>query len=364
MSGTSLDGVDGVLLAIHADTSTHFEQRAFASYGIPPDLRAELLTLNTAGDNELHRAALAANALTHLYAQVVAALCQQANIAAEHIHIIGAHGQTVRHQPQQFDDTGYTIQLINGALLAELTGVKVACDFRNRDLAAGGQGAPLVPAFHHALWGGSPHTLAVLNIGGIANLTVLAPKQAPVGFDCGTGNVLLDYWCQQHTQHSYDKNGDWAQQGQVHQPLLQQMLQDDFVQQAPPKSTGRDYFHPRWLQQQLDNFQNIAAVDVQATLTAFTAQAAAQQLLQHAPNTQQLLVCGGGAHNAQIMQHLQHALSNVQVQTTAAVSIAPLAVEASAFAWLASKTLLGQAVDLTHTTGAHTARVAGCLYWA
>lgn len=364
MSGTSLDGIDGVLLEITPQQSARFKQHAFASCPMPPDLRNELLALNTTGSNELHRAALAANALTRLYAQIVATLCQQADIAAEHIHIIGAHGQTVRHQPQQFDATGYTIQLINGALLAELTGVHVACDFRSRDIAAGGQGAPLVPAFHHALWGNSPHTLAVLNIGGIANITILNPNQAPIGFDCGTGNVLLDYWCQQHTQKSYDKNGNWAQQGQVHQALLQHMLQDDFVQQTPPKSTGRDYFHAQWLQHQLGHFQNIAAVDTQATLTAFTAQAAAQQLLQHAPSTQQLLVCGGGAHNTQIMQHLQQALPKVQVQTTAAAGIAPLAVEASAFAWLASKTLQGQAVDLSATTGAPAARVAGCLYWA
>ena len=208
MSGTSLDAVDGALLAITPASSggttrpSALRQLGFASQPLPSDLRAELLALNSPGENELHRAALAANALTRLYADVAAELCAQAQISPQQISVIGAHGQTVRHRPQLFDDCGYTLQLLNGALLAERSGIAVACDFRSRDVAAGGQGAPLVPAFHAALWGNAgaaaaapdapPLGLAVLNIGGMANISLLLPGQAVMGFDCGPGNVLLD----------------------------------------------------------------------------------------------------------------------------------------------------------------------------
>ena len=206
MSGTSLDAVDGCLLEMTdaarmqgTDAATPMRQLAFASRSMPPALRAELLALNTPGDNELHRAALAANALMDLYAEVTEALCTQAAVQPIQIAVIGAHGQTVRHRPQMFDGTGYTLQLVNGALLAERTGIAVACDFRSRDVAAGGQGAPLVPAFHAALWGAEATGLAVLNLGGMANLTLLQPGRAVVGFDCGPANVLLDHWCVRHT---------------------------------------------------------------------------------------------------------------------------------------------------------------------
>jgi len=245
MSGTSLDAVDGCLLAMTdaarmqgTDAATPMRQLAFASRSMPPALRAELLALNTPGDNELHRAALAANALMDLYAEVTEALCTQAAVQPIQIAVIGAHGQTVRHRPQMFDGTGYTLQLVNGALLAERTGIAVACDFRSRDVAAGGQGAPLVPAFHAALWGAEATGLAVLNLGGMANLTLLQPGRNVVGFDCGPANVLLDHWCVRHTGQPYDADGAWAAQGTVHASLLQQLLADPYMGREPPKSTG------------------------------------------------------------------------------------------------------------------------------
>ena len=365
MSGTSLDGVDGVLLACGDAASPAqpaLHQRAFASRPIPQALRGELLSLNTPADNELHRAALAANALMHVYAQVAQDLCTQSGLHAHHIAVIGAHGQTVRHRPQMFDGTGYTLQLVNGALLAERTGIAVACDFRSRDVAAGGQGAPLVPAFHQALWGQPEGGLAVLNLGGIANLTVLQPGQPVSGFDCGPANALLDHWCAQHTGAAFDADGAWAAQGRVHAPLLAQMLAEPFFVQAPPKSTGRDLFHPAWLQQHLHNHGALPAADVQATLAALTVQAAAQHLHRHAPRTRQLLVCGGGVRNGHLMRALAAALPDMDVASSAERGVDPQAVEAAAFAWLAGKTLLGQALDLTAITGAQRARVLGCIY--
>ncbi len=363
MSGTSLDGVDGVLVDIlpAAGGAWRFHQRAFAGLAMSPALRDELWALQTPGDNELHRAALAANALMRLYAECVQQLCHQAGVPPQQVAVVGAHGQTVRHRPQQLDGTGYTLQLVNGALLAELCGVAVACDFRSRDVAAGGQGAPLVPAFHQAVWGGG-QPLAVLNLGGIGNLSLLRPGQASAGFDCGPANALLDWWCQRHTGQPFDADGAWAAQGQVQAALLQQLMAEPYILQAPPKSTGRDLFNPAWLQQQLQAHAGLAPVDVQATLTAYTACAAAQHLRHHAPEIRQLLVCGGGVRNASLMRLLRQELPGVAVQSTAERGIDPQAVEATAFAWLACKALRREPVDFMAVTGASGPRVPGCLY--
>lgn len=293
---------------------------------------------------------------------------------------MGAHGQTVRHRPRQFDGTGYTLQLMHGALLAELTGIAVACDFRSRDIAAGGQGAPLVPVFHQALWGQvhgtdteattptaaptATHTeLAVLNLGGIANLSILqAGGHGAQGFDCGPANALLDAWCQRHTGHPYDADGAWAAQGHVHAELLTQMLAEPFIQQAPPKSTGRDLYNAHWLAQQLARFPNLAPVDVQATLTAYTAQAAALHVQRFAPTVARLVVCGGGVRNGTLMRQLAQALPGVQVLSSQELGVDPQTVEASAFAWLGLHTLLRLPLNMRAVTGAQGARVLGCLY--
>ncbi len=360
MSGTSLDGVDGVLASIDPDG----QMCVMAHVALPFDagLRSSLLSLNQSGPNDLHFASLAANALAQTYAAVVGQVLADTGLSAQDITAIGAHGQTVRHQPLLHDGIGYTVQLNNPALLAELCGIDVVADFRTRDLAAGGQGAPLVPAFHHGVFGRPDATVAVLNIGGISNLSVLAPDGAARGWDCGPGNALMDHWCQLHTGQPFDRDGAWASSGQVLGPLLTRLLQEDYLQLPPPKSTGRDLFNPLWLSTRLSGLDNAAAQDVQATLTAFTAQACIRDVQHHAPEAPELIVCGGGALNLNLMHQLQQALPGKTVTSSAARGLPPLQVEAAAFAWLAHKCVRREPASLPSVTGAKGARVLGAIY--
>ena len=361
MSGTSLDGVDGVL-ADFSDGAVHV--LAHAGAPLTPVLTAELLALNSPGPNELHRGALAANALVHVYAQVVAALLQQSGVSPVAVRAIGAHGQTVRHRPQAFDGVGYTLQLNNPALLAELTGMDVVADFRSRDLAAGGQGAPLVPAFHQRVFGRRGAVVSTLNIGGISNLCVLGPELAGdvLGLDCGPGNALMDGWCQQHRGQPFDTGGAWAATGRVRVDLLAALRNEPYFEQAAPKSTGRDLFNAHWLAHKLDAAAAAAPVDVQATLTEFTASICADSVKRYGPDSQCLIVCGGGAFNEHLMARLQAHLPGVPVSSSQAHGLAPLQVEAAAFAWLARKTVLREAASLQKVTGARGARVLGAIY--
>ena len=363
MSGTSLDGVDGVLVDFAEGTQVLWH----ASRGFDAALRAELLALNTPdGRDELHRAALAANALARSYAEVVRELLQATGLAPAQIAAIGAHGQTVRHRPQMFDGTGYTLQLNSPALLAELSGVAVVADLRSRDVAAGGQGAPLVPAFHQGVFGRPGETVLVLNIGGIANLSVLAGDGTVLGFDCGPGNALMDGWCQAHTGQPYDDGGQWAATGQVLPALLDRLLAEPFLQQPPPKSTGRDLFHADWLAGHLCASATSPAdarpADVQATLTEFTARACAGAVQRFGHGGGELLVCGGGAFNTQLMQRIAALLPGVAVDTTAARGLPPQQVEAAAFAWLARQALLGLPGNLPAVTGARGPRILGAIH--
>ena len=370
MSGTSLDGVDGVL----ADWSGPQPQvLAHAHEAFGPNARLELLALNTAGHNELHRAALAANEVSRRYAEVVQRLLQTTGLTAKDVSAIGAHGQTVRHQPQAFDGTGYTWQLINGALLAELTGIGTVCDLRSRDVAAGGQGAPLVPAFHASLFGCPGQHVAVLNIGGIANLTLLPADGRITGFDCGPGNALMDGWCERHTGQAFDEGGRWAATGRIDVALLQRLLEEPFFAKTPPKSTGRDLLHLAWLEQALrsEHAERVgqaglpgawAPQDVQATLAELTACCAATDLRRHAPLTTRLLVCGGGAFNQHLMERLAQCLPGVTVSTTDQHGVPPDQVEALAFAWLARAYVAGLPGNLPAVTGARGPRVLGAWY--
>ena len=371
MSGTSLDGVDGVL----ADFSSSPQAAsgaarpmvlAAATRGFEASFKQELLALNTPGHDELHRAALAANQLVEIYAGVVEDLLAQARplgIGRADIVAIGAHGQTVRHRPQEFG-TGYTLQINNPALLVERVGIDVVADFRNADVAAGGQGAPLVPAFHAALWGQAHRARAVLNIGGISNITLLPPGGTVQGFDCGPGNALMDFWCQRHTGQAYDNAGAWAASGQVHPPLLEKLLAAPYFARLPPKSTGRDLFNPSWLSAQLEDFESLAPQDVQASLTALSALACARDLRQHLPQAEELLVCGGGALNTELMRQLAQALPGVQVSSTQSHGLPPLQVEAAAFAWLAQAFMHKRPGNLVAVTGARGPRLLGALYRA
>ncbi|MFN7855019.1 MAG: anhydro-N-acetylmuramic acid kinase [Acidovorax sp.] len=359
MSGTSLDGVDGVL----ADFSgARMKVLAHASAGFDPALRAELLALNTPGHDELHRAALAGAAVSRVYAQVVAALLRQAGHPPTAIRAIGAHGQTVRHRPGEFDGTGYTLQLGNPALLAELTGIAVVADFRSRDVAAGGQGAPLVPAFHQGVFGRPDETVLVLNLGGISNLSVLGADGSVVGFDCGPGNALMDHWCQLHRGAPYDAGGQWAAGGRVLAQLLEALLNEPFIHKAPPKSTGRDLFNARWLAQILTNHPDAAPQDVQATLTEFTARACSISAHRYIKDAKLLAVCGGGALNTHLMERLRAHCPGVAVTATDPLGLPALQVEAAAFAWLARQLVQGQPGNLPAVTGAAGPRLLGAIY--
>jgi anhydro-N-acetylmuramic acid kinase len=363
MSGTSLDGVDAVL-ADFSGSKCRIAQ--YWSAPLAPELRAELLALNTSGADELHRAALAANALVRVYAETVQALLARSGVAASAVRAIGAHGQTVRHRPQAFDGTGYTLQLNNPALLAELTGITVVADFRSRDVAAGGQGAPLVPAFHQHVFAQPQATMLVLNIGGISNLSVLSTdgqgQNQVQGFDCGPGNALMDCWCQRHTGQPFDRSGAWAAGGTVLPALLAQCLAEPYLHQPPPKSTGRDLFNPDWLRAQLGAYPDAAPQDVQATLTELTASACATSVISYGKESKKLAVCGGGAFNTHLMQRLQALLPGVAVQPSDAYGLPAQQVEAAAFAWLARQTLLGAPGNLQSVTGAQGARVLGAIY--
>jgi anhydro-N-acetylmuramic acid kinase len=361
MSGTSLDGVDGVLVDF---SPLRPRVLGHVSAAFPETLKQELLQLNTSGPDELHRAALASNALARAYAGVVALLLTRCQVDASRVRAIGAHGQTVRHRPQLFDGTGYTLQLNQPALLAEITGIDVVADFRSRDVASGGQGAPLVPPFHQAFFGHLAGVTAVLNIGGISNISVLraATPDRVTGFDCGPGNALMDAWCLAHTGAAYDDRGAWAAHGVVHDGLLQHLLDEPFFALTPPKSTGRDLFNSPWLKSKLSGFEDLTPQDVQATLTELTARSCTDCVRQFAPGCERLIVCGGGALNAHLMARLQALLQGCVVAGSEAHGLPPLQVEATAFAWLAKQCVERKTASLKSVTGARGARILGAVY--
>jgi len=363
MSGTSLDGVDGVLAAISSsDGEQALTTCATAYLPFPATLRADLMALQTSGENEIHREALTANTLAAIYADCVMQLLQQSGATPTQIHAIGAHGQTIRHRPE----LGYTRQTNNPALLAELTGINVIADFRSRDVAAGGQGAPLVPAFHQAVFGQDSEVRVVANIGGISNISILHNGRPPIGFDTGPGNVLMDAWIARHQGCAYDTNGTWAASGKLIPSLLVALLNEPFLALPPPKSTGRDLFHVTWLESKLSLFTDLAPVDVQATLSAFTAITLANAIEVHATKAKAVYVCGGGAYNAHLMTTLQQALverrHNAKVKSTQALGISPNHVEALAFAWLAHRHVERKPGNIPTVTGAKDLRILGAFY--
>lgn len=364
MSGTSLDGIDGVLCRF--DPQGHWAgvlghlHRPF-----DPLLRETLLALQASGPDECHRMARAANALALGYAEVCRALCEEARLPPAAVRAIGVHGQTLRHQPPPAGapaGTGYTVQLNQPALLAEQTGIDVIADFRSRDIAAGGQGAPLVPPFHQALFASPDTVRAVVNIGGIGNLTVLDPAGPLIGFDCGPGNALLDHWCEHHTGLPFDDAGAWAARGRVHGGLLAAMAAEPFFALPPPKSTGRDLFNVAWLQRHLAAWPAVSAVDVQATLSQLTATGIADAVRHSAPSATALLVCGGGALNLDLLDRLRSLLPGVAVTSTAAHGLPPLQVEAAAFAWLARMHVHRVPANAVSVTGARGPRILGACY--
>ncbi|MCQ4348969.1 anhydro-N-acetylmuramic acid kinase [Pseudomonas stutzeri] len=353
MSGTSLDGLDIALIA-----QEHGTRLVAARYTpMPADLGRQLLDLCASGPDEIARSALAEQQWAELAAQAIADLLAQEGLARRQIRAIGSHGQTVRHEPQR----GFSVQIGNPALLAELTGISVVADFRRRDVAAGGQGAPLVPAFHAALFG-CARPRAILNVGGFSNLTLLAPQQPVRGFDCGPGNVLLDAWIQRQHGEAFDRDGAWAASGSVDRQLLQQLLNDDYFALRGPKSTGRERFNLAWLLERLQGHPQLAAADVQATLLELTAASIAEALRDSLPEAEELLVCGGGAHNRRLMQRLAERLPACPVAATDSRGLPADWVEAMAFAWLAHCCLEGIPGNCPEVTGARGRRILGAIY--
>jgi anhydro-N-acetylmuramic acid kinase len=353
MSGTSLDGFDIALI----EQSTHCRLLGSHYLPMPSDLRQELLALCSSGPDELARAAMAEQHWVQLVAAGIQQLLAQHNLVARDIRAIGSHGQTIRHEPAR----GFSIQIGNPALLAELTGISVISDFRRRDIAAGGQGAPLVPAFHEALFP-TEQRCAVLNIGGFSNLSLLDPDQPVQGFDCGPGNVLLDAWIDQQCGERFDRDGAWAASGQIQPELLQALLGDEFFQTRGPKSTGRELFNLDWLTQHLARLPAYRQADVQATLLELSAQSIIAALTAAQQHTERLMVCGGGAHNGALMRRLQSLLPSAQVSSTDVHGVPADWVEAMAFAWLAHCCLEGIAGNRPSVTGARGLRVLGAIY--
>lgn len=359
MSGTSLDGVDAVIADFSPSSGAACKTLGAAHVAYPTMLRDELLALQLPGSNELVRAGAAANMLAELYAEAIAKALEAASLVPEHIRAAGVHGQTLRHRP----DRGFTFQLNNPARVVERTGIAVVADFRNRDVAAGGQGAPLVPAFHAALFGRPDLHRVIVNVGGIANITDLRPGGAIHGFDTGPGNVLSDLWCARNRGTTYDAQGAWAATGKVDAALLDVLLDDPYFAAPPPKSTHRDRFNLAWLEERLAKAGTHGeAEDVQATLVALTARTIADAIRATAADASEVLVCGGGANNDALMRTLSHELAPRRVVTTAEEGVPVEQVEALAFAWLARETLAGRPGNLPAVTGAKGPRVLGAIY--
>ena len=347
MSGTSLDGIDAVLF----DFSRN---RLVGKHYLPYDdeLRQAILDLHTPSSGELHRAQLIANRLAGLYADAILSLLAAIGHAPERIAAIGCHGQTIRHCPEQ----GYTLQIGNAALLAELTKIAVVSDFRSRDIAAGGQGAPLVPAFHDRIMRDPEQYRVIVNIGGISNLTDLKPGRSTFGYDCGPGNLLMDAWCKLHKREPYDAGGAWAATGRVIPALLSKMLSEKYFSLPPPKSCGRDLFNMSWLNGLLDGGES--PEDVQATLLELTCRAIADQIEDRCA----IYLCGGGAKNLTLKKRLAKLLPDSTVQTTNELGVDSDYLEAIAFAWLAQQNLTGKPANLPEVTGARHPCILGAIY--
>lgn len=368
MSGTSVDGVDAVLAAFDANDA---RPRVVSATAVPIDaaLRDQLLGLQASGPDELHRAAVAANGLVDVYADAVGRALALAGVRATDVAAIGAHGQTVRHRPE----LGYTIQINAPARLAERTGIRVVADFRSRDVAAGGHGAPLAPAFHAVVFRHPTRHRLVLNLGGMSNVTDLPSARGAVvrGWDCGPGNVLLDWWHLRHRGAPFDRGGAWAASGRVDAALLARCVDDPWFADPPPKSTGRDRFDAGWVERRLVGFEHLAPEDVQATLAETTAATVVDASLAHAGAFTEVVVCGGGAYNDDLMSRLarRFAVANrtIAVRSSAALDdggVAPEHVEALAFAWLARRRIEGRAGNLSEVTGAAGPRVLGAIHAA
>jgi len=372
MSGTSADSIDAVLLDLSSETPqllmTHSVSLANLKLPNQTSIKAEIQALAALGDNELHRMNQLDRALGQLFAQATNELLTKSKLSPDKIMAIGSHGQTIRHYPTSNipstnTDIAYTVQVGDPNSIAQLTGITTVADFRRRDIALGGQGAPLVPAFHQSVFEKPGFSRAVVNIGGIANITLLGGDGSPLlGYDTGPGNGLMDKWIQQHQKIDYDDGGQWASQGNIIDPLLESLMNTPYLEELSPKSTGPELFNSNWLHQHLVPFIKSSPTDVQATLLEFTAQTITQALKRHTPIPREIFFCGGGAYNTALMQRLETLLHPNLIASTAQLGIPPEWVEAAAFAWLAKQTLEGKPGNAPTVTGATEQAVLGAIY--
>jgi anhydro-N-acetylmuramic acid kinase len=356
ISGTSADGIDVALVDFADDACRLVLGRTYPWDG---PIRERLVALGQGGPaTSLDELGSLDVQVAQAFADAARALLGEADIATGQVRALGSHGQTVRHRPQQI--TPFTWQLGDGNVIAERSGITTVADFRRRDVAAGGQGAPLVPAFHAALLRSPDEDRAVLNLGGIANFTLLPARGEVRGFDTGPANALLDAWCMQHTGRSFDADAAFARQGHVDDALLARLLDEPWFALPPPKSSGREQFHLAWLQPRLRGDERVE--DVQATLLELSAASIADALRATQPRTGRVLACGGGVHNPLLLQRIAARLPDAVVESTGAHGLDPDFVEAMAFAWLARETLAGRPGNLPAVTGARGPRVLGVVY--
>jgi len=363
MSGTSIDAVDAVLVRI---TGESLQLIDCLEYPISDDLKEEISQLSHSGNNEIERMGSLDRRLGQLFGDACLQLLQQADIDPSQVRAIGSHGQTIRHCPPSASHSGqtaFTVQIGDPNTIAEITGITTVADFRRRDIAAGGEGAPLVPAFHAALFSDPSRSRAIVNIGGIANISLLRDGQVS-GFDSGPGNTLLDHWINARRNQAYDANGDWAAEGWVQESLLARLLTHPYLQLPPPKSTGKEAFNLAWLDQQLSNTPDLSAVDVQATLAEFTARTITDAIAISDQNIDEIYICGGGAANGDLMRRIRSRIGPAHLGTTTELGCDPTWVEAAAFAWLAFRRLEGLAGNVTQATGASGERILGGVYTA
>lgn len=362
MSGTSMDGIDAALV----DCSPGKTQLlATHEHPLPESMREAIAAISHAGDNEIERLGVLDRQLAALFSEATLALLAAANRQPEEIRAIGSHGQTIRHRPPSAGHTpasAFTLQIGDPNSIAELTGITTVADFRRRDVAAGGEGAPLAPAFHAAAFSAATERRAIVNIGGIANATLLQGEELLAGFDTGPGNTLLDQWIQQHQGHTYDKDGHWSSEGEVIPALLEQLLSDAYFDRTGPRSTGKEYFNMAWLEQALLPLPAPLPRDVQATLADVTAQSIADGIQRSGFTPEAVYICGGGARNTDLMRRLYQKLAPARLETTALLGIEPEWVEAAAFGWLAHQAVAGEAGNAPAVTGAKGPRILGGIY--
>jgi anhydro-N-acetylmuramic acid kinase len=363
ISGTSTDGVDAVVVAISPEKKIGHQFKIIAARmeAIPNALRQRIKSIMNPGNDGVDECGSIDIEIGELFAKAALNVLKESGLNTSEIRAIGSHGQTIRHRPS--NKHPFSRQIGDPSTIAQITGIATIADFRSRDIAAGGQGAPLVPAFHQWLFSSSARSRAVLNIGGIANLTFIPTEGSVIGFDTGPGNALLDQWIGRHKNEPYDREGKWASSGTVSEPLLKRLLQDSYFSQPHPKSTGVEYFNMAWLERSLSTLAtNIAAQDVQATLAELTAITIMNEVKARTPSVDEIMVCGGGSHNVFLMDALRRYADRIVVDTTERLGLHPDWVEASAFAWLAHCRLENIPGNIPAVTGAKNAAVLGGIY--